>query len=380
MPRLGLLEYVNTTTLPRIRETPDMPRMPLPGHRSNKNHLTVRSEEWRRLELLYQIDPTGFAHQVNNWASFNIRNIPFQHADAQSAERLSLGTRRRDGLSDYLDHPMDSIDRLAAFLDILPLRTAQRLIHILFPDTRQWRFKHQDELDVDRKIFNYFLWTKTQRGSQNAQNALVIAYQPPWVLGQVDFEEFVKCGSLWDTCVKNNTKWFVITSWNVWAFGCFSDGWCSAVISDIWHLDEHTPNVLECLTYWIASAMGRSGAYRKPKVPEPLNALQAEIELPITQAETVTPAVSESNWKGKSQDAATSAHLPTLPPSVSHQGIEDDEPIPPIKRDKPTPNDSILEWRDSVIDIDEDSSHRQEEITVFDREIHAMDLHGEWLI
>jgi len=38
------------------------------------------------------------------------------------------------------------------------------------------------------------------------------------------------------------------------------------MISDVWHLDEHTPNVLECLTYWIASAMGRSGAYQRPKV------------------------------------------------------------------------------------------------------------------
>jgi len=38
------------------------------------------------------------------------------------------------------------------------------------------------------------------------------------------------------------------------------------MISDVWHLDEHTPNILECLAYWIASAMGRSGTYQRPKV------------------------------------------------------------------------------------------------------------------
>ena len=170
------------------------------------------------------------------------------------------------------------LDRLAALLDTLPLRSAQRLLHILFPDTRQWKFKQQEGFDVDCKFFGYFLWTKTQRYDQGSQNAVVLAYQPPWILSQTDFEGFIKCGSvnmlssykdkywnlqlpphmpsghlypsdlpskhkiwakvsisvddlysphpgqLWDTCVKHNTKWFVITSWNIWAFGCFSDG------------------------------------------------------------------------------------------------------------------------------------------------------------
>lgn len=29
---------------------------------------------------------------------------------------------------------------------------------------------------------------------------------------------------LYDTCVRHKTKWFIITSWNLWAFGGFSDG------------------------------------------------------------------------------------------------------------------------------------------------------------
>jgi len=136
----------------------------------------------------------------------------------------------------------------------------------------------REGFDVDCKFFGYFLWTKTQRYDQGSQNAVVLAYQPPWILSQTDFEGFIKCGSvymlssykdkywnlqlplhmppghlypsdlqsehkiwakvsisvdelysphpgqLWDTCVKYNTKWFVITSWNIWAFGCFSDG------------------------------------------------------------------------------------------------------------------------------------------------------------
>ena len=88
------------------------------------------------------------------------------------------------------------LDRLAAILDALPLKSSQRLLHILFPDTRQWKFKKQEGFDVDHKIFGYFLWAKTQRSGQVPQNALVVAYQPPWILSQVDFEDFIKCGSV----------------------------------------------------------------------------------------------------------------------------------------------------------------------------------------
>jgi len=48
------------------------------------------------------------------------------------------------------------LDRLAALFNTLPLKSAQRLLHILFPNTRQWKFKQQEGFDVDRKIFGYF--------------------------------------------------------------------------------------------------------------------------------------------------------------------------------------------------------------------------------
>jgi len=41
-----------------------MPLMPLPGHRNSRNCLTVRSEAWRRLEIIYQIDAPDFARKV----------------------------------------------------------------------------------------------------------------------------------------------------------------------------------------------------------------------------------------------------------------------------------------------------------------------------
>lgn len=64
MPRLGLFQYVTNTTLPHIRDNVGIPVMPVPGHRSSRNRLTVRSEAWRRLETIFQIDPPDFARKV----------------------------------------------------------------------------------------------------------------------------------------------------------------------------------------------------------------------------------------------------------------------------------------------------------------------------
>ncbi|KAF9451052.1 hypothetical protein P691DRAFT_663990 [Macrolepiota fuliginosa MF-IS2] len=287
---VGLLQYVTSTTLPHIPEISGAPSPPPAGHKSHKNHLNVKSEAWRRLESTYQIDTFSFARQVVAWTMANIQDVPFKLEDPHTAEKLSLVTRRRDGLPHKIDHPVDTIDRLGAFLDILPLKSAQRLFHMLYPDTLDWKFMLNQAYDLDQNIFEYFLWTRTPPGDNRRSAALVVAYQPPWILSHADFAEFAKCSSLppfiapghiypselqskhriwaklWDTCVQHNTKWFILTSWNVWAFGGFSDGWCSGYISDIWHLDEHTPTVLECITFWIASAMECEDGYQRPKV------------------------------------------------------------------------------------------------------------------
>lgn len=85
---------------------------------------------------------------------------------------------------------------LAAFLDTLPLKSAQRLFHILYKDTLDWKFHLNQAYDIDQNIFDYFLWGRTPQGNDEPQNALVVAYQPPWILSQADFEEFVRCSAV----------------------------------------------------------------------------------------------------------------------------------------------------------------------------------------
>jgi len=163
----------------------------------------------------------------------------------------------------------------------------------------------------------------------------------------------------------------------MWAFGGFSDGWCSGFISDIWHLDEHTPTVLECITFWMTSAMECGDGYQRPKVPEPVDALRAEVILPAPQGEVPLAAASESNWKGKSQDAPTSVHLALSSTPLSHQGL-DDYPPPPYERVMPLRADFIHQWRTSVYGGQNEAKPRSSR--AFDDEEGTARFLGEWLI
>lgn len=46
----------------------------------------------------------------------------------------------------------------------------------------------------------------------------------------------------------------------------FRQGWYSGFISDTRRLDEDPPTILECITFWIASAMNYEGGYVKRRV------------------------------------------------------------------------------------------------------------------
>ena len=83
--------------------------------------------------------------------------------------------------------------------------------------------------------------------------------------------------------MRNNTHWFVLTNYNLWVFGHFSSGaccsllfalpslivfsgWTTAFVSPVFNYDSETPTVMECLTFWLASASQAPGSKAIPKV------------------------------------------------------------------------------------------------------------------
>lgn len=82
--------------------------------------------------------------------------------------------------------------------------SAQRLFHIVYPETLKWRFQQYASPHIDQNIFNYFLWSQKPQGGGEPENALVVAYQPPWILSTADFTEFSQTTSVRINILRHN--------------------------------------------------------------------------------------------------------------------------------------------------------------------------------
>ncbi|KAK7467104.1 hypothetical protein VKT23_004164 [Stygiomarasmius scandens] len=392
-----LRTYLREAALPKMENDRGAPPMPTPGHKSHLNDLKVRPEAWRRLERMDAHVP-GISLEIEDEDSTTgeIFSIPCQ----ETIFHIPYSVERRP----------NNIQRLAPWIDKLPLMTVQRTLHVLFPEvTAKWEFRLDDDTDLDRKILQYFIWSLPWPNSQGLsprdikrmeRASVVVAFQPPWILSPQDIKEFARCRSfpayralgnafaidelrseerawakLWDTCVVRNTPWFVLTSYNQWVFGMFTQGWTAAFVTKVYEYNSFEPTIVELLTFWIVSAMGIASNFQCPKVPEPVHLPPASVVPSRDVANFVTPAISESNWEGKSIDAASSAEVfRSLSPVLSEEGL-DERPLP-VERLKILNQDLIHRWTKSLGSSPEipDFSHRKTPLSdpVYDR--------GDWLV
>ncbi|KAJ3998183.1 hypothetical protein F5050DRAFT_1806143 [Lentinula boryana] len=410
--------YVREAILPRMKNGKYAPAMPPDGHKSHMNTLKVRPETWRRLESIYSLDYFQLEEVIIAWIDMYLPEYPLEveDVDEDTGETLSIPCPGTDFDIMYREERKPSdLSRLAPWVDNLALMTVQRILHLIHPGSQTWGFSLADETDFDRTIFQYYLWTVPEyilegldenRRKSVEYSSVVVAFQPPWVLSAQDIKEFAKCRSfppfresgnafptpldsthrlwakLWDLCVRRNTPWFVLTSYNHWTFGMFSKGWTAAFISGVYEYDHHSPTITECLTFWIASAMRIAVTLRYPKVPEPVHLPPIQI-IARRSAEIPDPENSESNWDGKSDEVASSAGVRrSVSPGVSDNGLPDPGPIPPAERSQEYLA-SVQTWMNDTIDsnyvpVDEPlypTPHIPQGFAYF----HPFDK-GEWLV
>ncbi|WOO78950.1 uncharacterized protein LOC62_02G002487 [Vanrija pseudolonga] len=137
----------------------------------------------------------------------------------------------------------------------------------------------------DTKAFNW-RFSKSPMGAgdlllvQGDSNKvdLVIRTTNSSAFAQEDWNEFIVTGPFhynakskaswwwsrqWGACKRLNTRWFAITDWKRWTFGCFSDDQTHAWISPIIQYDSRDPTVLQALFYWAQSSRGKEGGFQK---------------------------------------------------------------------------------------------------------------------
>lgn len=97
-----------------------------------------------------------------------------------------------------MGHPLNLSFRLWAWIDHFPLRTVQRILHILYPQTKGWGFVSETQPHYDDHIFKEFYFTRTECSStpEIASNSVLVACQPPWVLSSEDMWQFTELQSV----------------------------------------------------------------------------------------------------------------------------------------------------------------------------------------
>ncbi|KAH7930997.1 hypothetical protein BV22DRAFT_21936 [Leucogyrophana mollusca] len=350
--------YLKDAVLPEMKYTPDAPPLSLAGHKSHRNVLTVRNRPHRQLHGIYATQSL-FDTLVNEWIKERIptRSLGILDEDHETGRSLSIPSSRKFKTPQIPLPPVSNMERVSSWISHLPLQTAERTMHIIFPTTECWSFEPSFEDDNDINIYREFRWSGTidPEHPETSYSTITVACQPSWILSSEDLWQFTELrslpsgdgplrgkerlwGKLWDSCVRNQSRFFVVTSYQDWVFGAFTIGWTSAFVSPVFNARSRDPTIVEALVYWISTSLGAPGCYKCPEIPEPVTNMSAGFNIPEYPpgTEFVTPADSLSSWSGKSEEPASSAGIHTVMPlDVSDRGISNEDPKTPTAFQKP---------------------------------------------
>jgi len=247
----------------------------------------------------------------------------------------------------------ESLTHILQWVEKVPLVNVQFALQFLYPSTRTWAFfkgpethsnpANGDLRNPDSSIFGYFKWAPI--AEPQSQGSVIVAIQPWWILSDEDLKEFVAPDSfpacyghgraypqplrskfrvwakIWDTCALQGSHWFALTNYKKWVFGVFSPGYSIAFVSQVFDHDKVGPSIVECLTFWVASAMELPATFERTKVPESISYLNEHPQFLVDEVMRFTVPPTESNWNGKNDEiASTSNSLSTYP--VSEADLE----------------------------------------------------------
>ncbi|KAJ8594333.1 hypothetical protein M405DRAFT_784805 [Rhizopogon salebrosus TDB-379] len=269
-----------------------------PSEPSVHTILHALPRRYRKLRAIFPLQPALFNEYCQDWSEEFVPCVSLgeEDEDKETGERFTVPCPPFYKVPSISLARADSLKRLFTWIDILPLETVRRTIHILYPETRAWSFA-SDADDPDHNVFKCVTWSQTvdHDDERHCRSAMSIFIQPPWVLSIRDIERFCKRQSvwffgsssaaptknlhecpttpherlwykIWDCCVTRSCPWFVVSTYSHWVFGVFSNGWTTAFVSPVYSHDSHDPSVLQLLLFWLYSAMELPGGWVVPDV------------------------------------------------------------------------------------------------------------------
>ncbi|KAF9227950.1 hypothetical protein BS17DRAFT_806237 [Gyrodon lividus] len=274
-------------------------RLPAMAHRSALGELAqlhtslnLHPERYRKLKLVHTIDATLFSDIVSDWMEEFVpcESLGVGDEDKSTGERLTVPCEPFFSVPLLPLARAEDIERVFLWVDMFPLESIRRVLHLLYPELNSWKLIPCEE----GPLLKTLTWSQSRtdcRKTEPVRHLMVLFLIPPWILSSKELQEFARgqpfldrsqasgrhpdgtlfrgqewlWSKVWDSCVSRNCPWFIVSTYTNWVFGVFSTGWTASFVSPVFAFDCHVPTILELLLFWLISAMGFPGGWVVPE-------------------------------------------------------------------------------------------------------------------
>ncbi|CAE6520126.1 unnamed protein product [Rhizoctonia solani] len=293
---------------------------------SHKTTLAATVEPWRKLTYInmWQLEKFDEATQhafsnTMNVPTWDLR-VPEFDPTTRSIATMAAG-RQFITPPNYLPFP-EGVQGIREWVYHLPLRTAERAMTLINRSSEGWCLDVNQASNQFSHLYASCAWGPrldqdapgSTSTSRRVMPNLLFVVQSPWLLNPGDFRMFCersmyrhyakkdpKTGkikpteldyvdklwaTIYDDCVRGGTHYFVLTTYNEWAFGAFSRGWTTAWVTPPKPYNAGSPTVpgptiLQSILFWMHSAqhfyLDSYGLAGSPSFPE-----ESGLPTPIT--------------------------------------------------------------------------------------------------
>ncbi|KAG8843850.1 hypothetical protein FRC20_003715, partial [Serendipita sp. 405] len=264
--------HLGTYDLPALLVDARAPEPPEEGRKSHKNHIQTFYDASRRLRHVLKLNQSLFHLMIIDY-------IEEYSPCATTVMQLSDSTGS-------LPPHVSCVSDVSKYVQHHVLNAVETALHSTTPSLKEYQWHSLDPShDIDSGLIrsHHFRSTKS-----NTPPKIILFVQEPWILGERDFDNFVRTknmpqatrnltakerlwAKIYDECTLHQCRWFIVSTYFQWTFGVFSEGYTAAFVSsDIPTARPWIPQVspLQAVYFWMASSMGLPQTFIPDKIME----------------------------------------------------------------------------------------------------------------
>ncbi|KAG8918179.1 hypothetical protein FRC01_002019 [Tulasnella sp. 417] len=193
----------------------------------------------------------------------------------------------------------DDEEHVASWVHQVALQTALCLLHNTEPGSKGWNFgKATSKKGLSDMIFKS---VSSTNGAKPGATRLLVEVKCPWTLPLSKMEEITKfhnglpnlseieaarkergsspgkkteprynraqraLAQVYDYCREQKHHFFIITTYEHWMFGVFSQDYTLATVTEPLPYNHQGPTILQCIIYWLQSSLFLPGSFELPQ-------------------------------------------------------------------------------------------------------------------